>query len=250
MSQRDVEKLGFQIKRWCLDNKSTIADLARQMGVSRRRIDDVTGAGRLKKLPTDPDFIARLRNTTGIMVGEDTSPQSSGSYRRPDFQTRLQGTYRTLIGIHRTLPAIGSLRTEFFWAGNEESASYKEIPFTGAEWISHTGRLAHFVEAGIVYLLSNSSLGHGYRQIVLSHDDDGQRLYGYLSSIKEIDGHYYPIVSPIVYIKLGSAAEPFSDGILYDGDENFTDAAALMKRKCGQFSSSLAGFPSVIPPLI
>lgn len=176
----------------------TPIDVAAKLGMHHSKIYSFL-KGRTKKVPA---FVYEIAAEFSFDLPLRGAPRLLGQYSRSHFDTVLRGTHRTIIvsrGSTQAAPSFESYRTAFEWNRANPHATFREIGRISAR--NHEGRIAMYEGSNILYLLSNSSNGHGFRQICVNKKfAEKGNMCGFLSSTTQYAHNNVPFICQIAYL--------------------------------------------------
>jgi hypothetical protein len=173
-------------------------------------------SGRTAELSANHKTRIDNRHALGLMAMGQVSRKELGSYSRQAAEEDIAGTYTTIRTSADKPNSYYVFRTEISW--DDDAECLKFIEKFRQDPHHHQGEIAVFTYANILYFISSSRRGHGYRLITVYRKITTGKMSGFLVSSYENDHQFVPIVAPIIYVK---GDLKIANGMIRSGDTDF-----------------------------
>jgi transcriptional regulator with XRE-family HTH domain len=140
-----------------------------------------------------------------VPAAPSLAPGDLGFYSRPAVSW-LEGNYLTLRPSFGDPTAIYAYRTELCWDDVLSSLIFRESERVDAEF-AQQGLVSVPNQSGYIYLVTNR---HGqYRLVIISRPTINGEMFGIMTTLQVGRGNnLMPVSAPVVYVPLGTLADP------------------------------------------
>ncbi len=195
--------------------KITQAGFADECGIGVSTLQKFLSGNKASLSVNNKILIDRHFSLNLISMGQ-VSRKELGSYSREAAEQDIAGIYVTIRTSADEPNSYYVFRTEISWDENGECLKFVEKFRQDPH--HHQGEIAVFTHANILYFISSSKRGHGYRLITVYRHITTGKMSGFLVSSYENDNQFIPIVAPVIYLK---TTLEIANGMTRRGDDGY-----------------------------